>query len=106
MSNVSALRDIRLFTTGAEWIVQGSTITVKGTAKCVMETFDTAHPENDPTTEDSPESITEVAVRLGHSGTFVKANPTGPVSGSRRSGDQRAMTLAATAERVKGKDKL
>lgn len=53
------------------------TITVKGTAACVKETFDTQHPENDPTTENSPESITEVAVRLGASGAFVKANAQG-----------------------------
>ena len=66
--------------TGTGGIVRGATITVKGTAKCIKETFDTEHPDKDPTTEDSPESITEVAVRLGASGAFVKANPTGPVS--------------------------
>jgi hypothetical protein len=46
--------------TGAGGIVRGAIITVKGTAKCIKETFDTAHPE-DPTTEDSPGSIAEVA---------------------------------------------
>jgi hypothetical protein len=65
--------------TGAGGIVRGATITVKGTADCIKETFDTAHPD-DTTTEHSPDSITEVAVQLGPSGAFVKANPTGPVS--------------------------
>src|SRR6266545_1057621 len=66
--------------TGAGGIVRGTTITVKGTADCVKETTDTTHPENDPTTENSPDSITEVAVRFGTSGTFETATPTGPVS--------------------------
>jgi hypothetical protein len=65
--------------TGAGGIVRGTTITVKGTAKCTKETFDTEHPENDSTT-DSPESITNVAVQLGDSGPFVTANPAGPVN--------------------------
>lgn len=69
--------------TGAGGIVLGTTIAVKGTAKCIKETFDTAHPDDTPT-EDSPESIMEVAVRLGPSGAFVKANPIGPVSGHHR----------------------
>src|SRR5437773_1292451 len=64
--------------TGAGGIVRGATITVTGTAKCIKETFDTAHPE-DPTTEESPDDISEVAVSLG-AGLFVKAIATGPVS--------------------------
>jgi hypothetical protein len=71
--------EIEPIPTGAGGIVRGATITVKGTAKCKKETFDTQHPEKDPTTEDSPGSITEVAVRQGASGAFVKGQPTGPV---------------------------
>ena len=63
--------------TGAGGIVRGRTITVKGTAGCTKETFDTTHPEND-TSVSSPGSITQVAVRFGLSGAFVKAHPTGP----------------------------
>jgi len=70
--------DIDPIPTGAGGIVRGQKITVKGTADCRKETVDTEHPEND-STKPSPESITEVAVRLGSSGLFVKANPTGPV---------------------------
>ena len=66
--------------TGAGGIVRGQTIMVTGGAACVKETFDTTHPENGSTTEDSPDSIKEVAVQLGASGPFVKAIPTGPVS--------------------------
>src|SRR2546422_6035384 len=65
--------------TGAGGIVRGATITVKGTAKCIKETFDEEHPQNNKT-EDSPGSITKVEVRFGPSGSFVKATPTGPVS--------------------------
>jgi hypothetical protein len=65
--------------TGAGGIVRGATITVEGAAECNTDTIDTKHPEND-TSESTPEAISEVAVRLGQSGTFVKANPTGPVS--------------------------
>jgi len=65
--------------TGAGGIVRGATITVKGAAECNTDTHDTKHPEND-TSESTPEAISEVAVRLGQSGTFETARPTGPVS--------------------------
>jgi hypothetical protein len=57
--------------TGAGGIVRGATITVKGKAHCTDE--------NDPT-KDLSASITDVAVQLGVSKPFVKANPTGPVN--------------------------
>src|SRR5262245_35035191 len=81
--------------TGADGIVRGKKVTVKGTAECVKETHDTTNPEKD-TSEDSPESITEVAVRLGSAGSFVKANPTGPVSSATH---QKTWTTWTTDER-------
>ena len=49
----------------------------QGRAACLKETVDT---NAGSTEEDSPSSISEVAVRLGPSGAFVKAKPTGPVT--------------------------
>ena len=68
--------DIDPIPTGAGGIVRGATVTITGKAACVMETVDTNAGD---TEEDSPSSITEVAVRLGSSGAFVKARATGPV---------------------------
>jgi hypothetical protein len=59
-------------------IVRGPTVVVKGTAQCTKDTSD-GNPEND-VTENVPQAINEVAVRFGSGGTFVKANPTGPVN--------------------------
>src|SRR5262245_16583085 len=65
--------------TGADGIVRGATITITGTADCLVWVVDPENPDN-ATPESSPESISAVAVRLGASGEFVTANPTGPVS--------------------------
>ena len=68
--------DIDPIPTGAGGIVRGATVTITGKAACLMETVDTNAGD---TEEDSPSSITEVAVRLGSSGAFVTARATGPV---------------------------
>ena len=70
--------DIDPIPTGAGGIVRGATITLTGRAACIKETIDTDTEEEE--TEDSPESIRKVEVRLGASGAFVKGRPTGPVS--------------------------
>jgi len=70
--------DIDPIPTGAGGIVRGATITLTGKATCIKETIDTDTEEEE--TEDSPESIRKVEVRLGASGAFVKGRPTGPVS--------------------------
>src|SRR5437868_7087810 len=54
--------------------IRGPNITVNGTA-----TLKTARSDNPNRVVSSPELISEVAVQLGPSGTFVSADPTGPV---------------------------
>jgi hypothetical protein len=68
--------------TGAGGIVRGETIVVKGGANCVKNTFDSKDPDND-TTENVPTAISSVEVRLGPSGVFQTAKPTGPVIAGR-----------------------
>ncbi len=72
--------DIDPIPTGAGGIVRGTTVTITGKADCIKETIKTPPDPESETSEPSPESIREVAVRLGQAGTFVKATPTGPVS--------------------------
>src|SRR5262245_32121555 len=55
--------------------IRGPNITVTGTAKLI-----TARSDNPNQRVSSPELISEVAVQLGPSGTFVSAAPTGPIS--------------------------
>jgi hypothetical protein len=86
--------------------VRGATITVKGTADCIKETLDLENPGSDSTTGDSPDCITEAPVQFGPSGTFVKANPTGPTSGPVDPMTDDVMTLAATVAPASDKDKL
>src|SRR5262245_37257854 len=69
--------------TGAGGIVRGPTITVKGSAACLKRTF-TENAPNPPKVQ-APGAISEVAVRLGPSGAFVKARPTGTGSGAQQS---------------------
>ena len=54
--------DIDPIPTGAGGIVRGATITLTGRAACIKETIDTDTEEEE--TEDSPESIRKVEVRL------------------------------------------
>lgn len=55
--------------------IRGANITVNGTA-----TLKTARSDNPNKHVSSPELISEVAVQFGPSGTFVSADPTGPIS--------------------------
>jgi hypothetical protein len=68
--------------TGAGGIVRGTTITVSGTANCQREIINSPPVPGDDeptdTIEPAPEAISGVAVRLGTSGPFVQAKPSGP----------------------------
>jgi hypothetical protein len=59
-------------------IAQGTTVTVTGSAECIVDITDPEHPENDKSGVSSPETISGVGVRIGPSGPFVSAKPTEP----------------------------